>query len=53
MAEPPRPPRPIKRATNVQDRAVRGRALKPANVMNETQRHVQVVFGRNWLAEQT
>ena len=30
MAKPPRPPRPIKRATNVKDSTVRGRALKPA-----------------------
>ena len=30
MAKPPPPPRPIKRATNVKDSTVRGRALKPA-----------------------
>ena len=30
MAKPPRTPRPVKRAVNAKDSAVRGRALKPA-----------------------
>jgi bifunctional non-homologous end joining protein LigD len=30
MAKPPRPPRPIKRASSAKDSTVRGRALKPA-----------------------
>jgi hypothetical protein len=29
MAKPPRSPSPIKRATDVEDSTVRGRALKP------------------------